>query len=171
MLSFTTFSLSSDKILALVHHQCGGNVHLDQKLAGQISLTLPELLTETNSHSPVNHQTDKSRLAAVCTWMIDITHGQMVLLSLAHLESGSSISVRCARDQEEQMLRAGGTALLLGCDRNKAALTWTGLGHSSNTVQLSYYGETLLPNYPVTLIKLQRPTSLRLHPDHESLIQ
>ncbi|XP_076004279.1 uncharacterized protein LOC142997005 isoform X2 [Genypterus blacodes] len=162
------FIITTDKILALVQHQCGGNVHLDQKLAGQISLALPDLHTVTSSHGPVSHQTDRSPLAAVCTWMIDVSHGQ-VFLSLAHLESGSSISVRCRRDQDEQMLRAGGTGLLLDCGRDKAALTWTGRGHSSNTVQLSYYvvvpvqeaerNSSVHPSSPVTDLSTAVPRS------------
>ncbi|KAF7663423.1 hypothetical protein LDENG_00209790 [Lucifuga dentata] len=132
------FIITTDKTLALVHHQCGGNVHLDQALTGQISL-MPGLLTNTNSHNPMIHQTEQSLPVAVCTWMIDFPNGQMVILTVARLESGSSISVRCVRDQEEQILKTGKTALLLGCDRNKAAVTWTGLEHSSNAIQLSYY--------------------------------
>uniref|UniRef100_UPI003AAF53B9 uncharacterized protein n=1 Tax=Centroberyx gerrardi TaxID=166262 RepID=UPI003AAF53B9 len=131
--------ITTGKVLALLHHQCGGTVHLDQEPSGHISLTLPGRLTDTDRLSPINYQPDKSPLVTVCTWTIDIPLGQTVRLELAWLESGSSISVRCVWDQEEQVLETRGAALLSGCDRNKAALTWRGAGHSSNTIQLSYH--------------------------------
>ncbi|XP_071379447.1 uncharacterized protein [Centroberyx affinis] len=131
--------ITTGKVLALLHHQCGGTVHLDQEPSGHISLTLPGQLTDTDRLSPINHQPDKSPLVTVCTWTIDIPLGQTVRLELAWLESGSSISVRCVWDQEEQVLETRGAALFSGCDRNKAALTWRGAGHSSNTIQLSYH--------------------------------
>ncbi|XP_040000947.1 mucin-5AC isoform X2 [Xiphias gladius] len=71
----------------------------------------------------------------------DLPLGRTVLLRVVRLESGSSISVRCVRNEEghDQVLESPGTAVLSGCDRNKAALTWTAAGHSSNAIQLSYY--------------------------------
>lgn len=133
------FIITTDKTLALPHHQCGGNVTLDQEPAGNINLTLPGLFTETNSLDPMNHQTDQTLPVSICTWLFDIPLGRMVHLKLLWLESGSSISVRCVWNEEDQVLESGGTALLSGCDRNKAILTWTGTRHYSNAIKLSYY--------------------------------
>lgn len=68
----------------------------------------------------------------------------MVLLKLVWLERGSNVSLRCVSDQKDQALEIGDTALLAGCDQNKATLTWTGAGHSSNAFQLFYNGEKQL---------------------------
>uniref|UniRef100_A0AAQ5Y0Z9 EGF-like domain-containing protein n=2 Tax=Amphiprion ocellaris TaxID=80972 RepID=A0AAQ5Y0Z9_AMPOC len=68
--------------------------------------------------------------------MIDIPLGRTVLLKL---ERGWNISVRCVWNEEVRVLDGGGTTLLSGCDRNKAALTWTRAERSPNTVQLAYY--------------------------------
>ncbi|CAK6980007.1 uncharacterized threonine-rich GPI-anchored glycoprotein PJ4664.02 isoform X1 [Scomber scombrus] len=133
------FIITTDKTLALSHHQCSGNVNLDQEAAGHINLTPPGPFTHTNRLDPVNHQTDETLPVSICTWMFDIPLGRTVLLKLVSLEIGSSISVRCVWNEEDQVLESGGIALLSGCYTNKATLTWTGTGHSSNAVQLSYY--------------------------------
>lgn len=128
----------SDKTLALSNHHCGGNISLDQKPAGHINLTLPGLYTDTNNNHTDN-QTDKN--LPLCTWLIDVPVGTAVNLTLVQLEGGSSISVSClwTEKDHDQVLKIRGTALLSGCDRDKATLSWTGSGHFS--VQLSYYGE------------------------------
>ncbi|XP_018555288.1 mucin-5AC isoform X1 [Lates calcarifer] len=134
------FIITTDKTLALSHHHCGGNVSLDQEdPAGHINLTLPGLFTDANRLNPMSHQSDKN--LSRCTWMIDVPLGRTVLLKVVWLESGSSVSVLCVWKEEDhnQVLESGGTALLSGCDRNKATLTWSGPGHSSDEVQLSYY--------------------------------
>lgn len=92
----------------------------------------------------MNSQTDTTLPVSICTWMFDIPLGRTVLLKLVSLEIGSSLSVRCVQNEEGQVLENGGTAQLSDCYRNKATLTWTGTGHSSNAIQLSYYGEKLL---------------------------
>ncbi|XP_044047690.1 flocculation protein FLO11 [Siniperca chuatsi] len=133
------FIITTDKTLALSHHHCGGNVSLDQEPAGRINLTLPGLFTDGNRLNPMNHQSDETLPVSICTWMIGIPLGQTVLLKVLWLESGSNISVRCVWNEEDRVLESGGTALLSGCDRNKAILTWTGAGHSSNEIQVAYY--------------------------------
>lgn len=162
--------LSSDKTLALSHQGCGGNVGLDQEPAGHINLTLPGLFTDANRLNPMSHRSGETLLVSVCTWIISIPPGRTVLLKLVWLESGLNVSVRCVWNEEGQALESGGVALLSGCDGNKATLTWTGAGNSSNSIKLSYYGEKLLLNYPVWFIESVWPPCLRLHPDHKSLI-
>lgn len=137
-------SLPSDKTLALSHHHCGGNVSLGREPAGHIDLTSPGLLTDADRLEPVDDHSDETLRVSVCTWVIDIPLGRTVLLKF---ESGSNISVRCFWSEEDQVLETGGTFLLSGCDGNRASLIWTGAGHTSNAVQLSYYGEKL--NYPL----------------------
>ncbi|XP_071361097.1 uncharacterized protein [Trachinotus anak] len=124
------FIITTDKTLALSHHHCGGNVSLDQEPVGHVSFTLPGLFTDTNK---------SDETPSFCTWTIDIPLGRTVLLKVVWLESGSNISVRCVWKKEDQVLESEGTVLLSGCDGNKATLTWTGAGHSSNAIQLSYY--------------------------------
>lgn len=133
--------LFSDKALASSYHHCGGNVSLDQKPSGHINLTLAGLFTNSSSLDPMILQSNKTSQVSVCTWVIDIPLGGQVLLKLVWLENGSSISVRCVWKEEDRALVSGGKALLSGCDKNKAALTWTGAGRSLNAVQLAYYGE------------------------------
>lgn len=84
--------------------------------------------------------------------MIGVPLGRTALLKLVWLDRGSSISVRCVWNEEDQVLERGGAALLSGCDGNKATLTWTGAGHSSNAIQLSYRGEKLLPIIQFSLL-------------------
>lgn len=162
--------LSADKTLALSRHHCGGNVSLDQEPAGHINLTLPGLFTDTNRLNSTNHQSNETLPVSVCTWMIGIPLGRTVLLKLVWLESGSRISVRCFWNEEDHILEMEGTALLSRCNRNKATLSWTGAGHSSNSIQLSYYGMNPLLNLSSLVIELVWPTCLHLHPDHKSLI-
>ncbi|TDH15734.1 hypothetical protein EPR50_G00012980 [Perca flavescens] len=134
------FIITTDKTLALSPNHCGGNVSLDQKPAGLINLTLPGLFTDTNNRpNPLNHQSDKTISVSTCTWTIGIPLGQTVLLKSVWLESGLSVSVRCVLNEEDQVLESGGTALLSGCDGNKATFSWTGPGRSSNEIQLFYY--------------------------------
>nr|XP_020478444.1 uncharacterized protein LOC109973302 [Monopterus albus] len=127
------FIITTDKTLALLQHHCGGNVSLDQEPAGHINLTLPGHFTD-NRFNPMNPQSDKTLF--LCTWILDIPLGRTVLLKLLRLSVGSRISVRCVWNGEDQVLESLGVARLSGCD--KATITWTGLGHSSNTVQLYY---------------------------------
>lgn len=134
----TSGFLSTDKTLASSRHRCGGNVSLDQEPAGHINLTLPRLFTDgLNGTPPV----------WVCTWAIGLPAGRTVLLKLVRLESGSSASVRCFGNEAGRVLESEGTALLSGCDGNKAALSWTGAGRSSDPIQLVYYGMKL--HHPV----------------------
>lgn len=135
------FIITTDKILALSPLHCGGNVSLDTEPAGHINLTLPGLSTfdTSNRLNPMNSQSDKTLPVSICTWTIGIPRGRTVLIKLAWLESGSGVTVRCVWKEEGPVLESGGTALLSGCDGNKATLTWTGAGRSSNPIQLSYY--------------------------------
>nr|XP_043885271.1 flocculation protein FLO11 isoform X1 [Solea senegalensis] len=133
------FIITTDKTLVLSLSDCGGDVSVGQEPVGHISLMLPGPFTDTNRLNSVNHQSDKS--ISNCTWMIDIPLGKSLILKVALLDSGSRISVHCVWNKEDhgQVLERGGTALLSGCDGNKATLTWTGVGHSSNVIQLSYH--------------------------------
>ncbi|XP_032400420.1 mucin-16 [Etheostoma spectabile] len=134
------FIITTDKTLALSHNHCGGNVSLDQKPTGHINLTFPRLYTDTNNRlNPLNHQSDKTLSLSTCTWTIGIPLGQTVFLKSVWLESGWRVSVRCVLNEEDQVLDSGGTALLSGCDGNKATFNWTGPGRSSNEIQLFYY--------------------------------
>lgn len=139
--SLTTFFSLSDKTLASSYHHCGGNVSLGEEPAGHINLTLPGLVTNSSGLSPVNQQSDKGLQLSACTWVIDLPVGSQVLLYLVWSESGSSLSLRCVLNEEDRALVSGGMAVLSGCDRNKATLTWTGAGRSLDAVQLTYYGE------------------------------
>ncbi|KAM6942367.1 uncharacterized protein PEZ65_004245 [Lycodopsis pacificus] len=133
------FIITTDKTLALLHHHCG-DVSLDKQPAGHINLTLPGLFTDTsNTLNPMNHQSDRTPTVSVCTWTLGVPLGPAVLLKLVWLDSGSSVVVRCVLNEADQVLQSGGTALLSRCDGNKATLTWTGAGRSSNEMQLSYY--------------------------------
>ncbi|XP_030574191.1 mucin-5AC isoform X2 [Archocentrus centrarchus] len=133
------FVITTDKTLAFSYHHCGGNVSLGEETAGRINLTLPGLFTNSSRLNPVNQEPDKRLQLSACTWVIDIPLGRQVLLKLAWLESGSSLSVRCVWNEEDEALVSGGMALLSGCDRNKATLSWTGPGHSLDAVHLAYY--------------------------------
>ncbi|XP_069545773.1 serine-rich adhesin for platelets isoform X2 [Brachyistius frenatus] len=132
------FIITTDKTLALLHSNCGGNVSLDQEPAGHINLTSPGFFTDTSRLNSLNQPSAKTLQFPVCTWMIDIPPGRTVLLKLVWLESGSRVSVRCVLNEEDEVLESGRMALLSGCDRNKSTLTWTGAGRSSNAVQLAY---------------------------------
>lgn len=133
------FIITTDKTLALSHLYCGGNVSLEQEPAGHINLTLPRNFNVTNRLNPMNHQSGKT--LSLCTWIIDFPLGRTVLLKLEQLVGDSSVSVRCVWNGEDhvKVLEDGGTALLSGCGTNKTTLRWAGAGHSSNTIQLSYY--------------------------------
>lgn len=129
-----------------MHLHCGGHVSLDQEPAGHISLTLPGLFNGSHSLDSTNRKSDET--PSVCTWMVDVPLGRTVLLKSVRLESGSNITVQCVWSEENQVLESEGTTLLSGCDGDKATLTWTGAGRSSDTVQLSYYGEKLSIQLP-----------------------
>lgn len=47
------------------------------------------------------------------------------------------------------VLEIDGSALLSDCGGHKASLSWTGEGHSSNPIELSYYGKKVSLDYPV----------------------
>ncbi|XP_028281680.1 mucin-22 [Parambassis ranga] len=121
------FIITTDKTQASSPH-CGGNVSLEHEAAG---LTLAGLYSDPTG---LNRMSDK----VVCTWIIDIPQDRTVHLKLVWLDSGSSISVLCVLTVGDRVLERGGTALLSGCDRNKATLSWTGAGNSSNAAQLVY---------------------------------
>ncbi|XP_056136982.1 mucin-2 [Lampris incognitus] len=139
------FIITTDKVLAFLHHQCGGIVHLDPKPTGHISLSVPGPGDDSSSPSPIKHQADQNPFFTVCTWTIDIPSGQMARLELQWLEGGSSISVHCVGDQE-QVLEIGTIAILFGCDRDTAVITWRGAGHSLYTVRLSYDVQEVMRN-------------------------
>uniref|UniRef100_A0A672IFF8 Serine-rich adhesin for platelets-like n=2 Tax=Salarias fasciatus TaxID=181472 RepID=A0A672IFF8_SALFA len=86
----------------------------------------------------MKRESDRALQLSVCTWMIEIPAGKTVLLKPEWSGSGSSVWVRCILKEKNQALESGRTAVLFGCHRNQAALTWTGEGHSSNVVQLAY---------------------------------
>lgn len=128
------FVITTDKTLALSHHRCGEDVSLDPKPAGHINLTLPGLFTDTQRLN----RSEETPLVSICTWTIDVPLGWTVHLKLVWQDGGSNVSVRCVWSEDGQILEKGGAALLSGCDRNKATLTWTVVGQSSNAIQLSY---------------------------------
>ncbi|KAM9769695.1 uncharacterized protein ACNS7B_005049 isoform 1-T1 [Menidia menidia] len=133
------FIISADKTSALSDHHCGGNVSLDQDLSGHINLTIPGHFATTSRPDPMIQLSGKALNISLCTWVLDIPLGRTVLLYVVELESGSNISVQCDLAKGPQALQSKGTALLSGCDRNKAALSWTGTGRFPNEVQLAYY--------------------------------
>ncbi|KAM4583918.1 uncharacterized protein PAE49_003705 [Odontesthes bonariensis] len=130
---------TTDKTLASSDHHCGGNVSLDQEAAGPITLTLPGRVADASTPEPMSPPSDRTLQLSACTWVLDVPLGRTVLLYLVELESGSNISVRCVWNEGDQALRSKDTALLSGCDRNKATLSWTGTGRFLNAVQLAYY--------------------------------
>lgn len=133
-------------------HRCGGNVSLDQELAGHISLTSSGPFSNTSATVTVKsttEQPDETPPVSVCTWMISIPPGRTVLFKLLRLESGSSASVRCLGNVKDRVLEIDGSTLLSNCSRHKASISWTGEGHSSNPIELSYYGKKVSLDYPV----------------------
>ncbi|MED6232257.1 hypothetical protein ATANTOWER_025817 [Ataeniobius toweri] len=129
---------TTDKTLALLHQHCGGNVPLDQEPAGLINLSLPGLFNHTRGLNPMSLQSRESLPLSNCTWVLGIPLGRTVLLKLKWMENDSRISLRCVK--EDQILHSHReTALLSDCDKNKAVLSWTGPGISSNSIQLAYY--------------------------------
>ncbi|AWP05305.1 putative flocculation protein FLO11-like [Scophthalmus maximus] len=116
--------------------RCGGDVSLGREPAGRVSLTLPGPVAGPGQPHSADRPSDGS--LPLCTWMMEVPPGRTLLLKV---ERGSSLSVRCARREgdPDRALESGRTALLSGCDGNKAALTWTGAGRSSNALRLSYY--------------------------------
>lgn len=153
-LSASVIFISTDTALALSRHPCGGNVSLDQHLAGPISLIVSEPFSSSNttvvtlnSTSDQSNQSNETLPLSVCTWMISIPPGRTVLFKLLWLESGSSASVLCLGNGH--VLEIDGSALLSDCGGHKASLSWTGVGHSSNPIELSYYGKKVSLDYPV----------------------
>ncbi|KAM7010122.1 uncharacterized protein LKV04_001958 [Tautogolabrus adspersus] len=131
--------ITTVKTFALSQHLCGEDVNFDQKPAGQINLTLPGLYTDNRSNI-LTHHSNKSTPVSDCTWTLNIPLGRTVVLKLVGLESNSSIIIRCVWNKEDLVLESGeGTALLSGCDKNKATLSWTGATQSSNAIELAYY--------------------------------
>ncbi|XP_069385544.1 serine-rich adhesin for platelets [Paralichthys olivaceus] len=128
------FIVTTDKTLALSPQRCGGDVNLDRGPVGQVSLTVPGLFGGTHRLNSMNH-------LSFCNWTIRIPPGRTLLLKVAGLGGDSRVSVRCVWNKKahNQVLESTGTALLSGCDGHKATLSWTGAGHSSNVIQLSYY--------------------------------
>ncbi|XP_035000695.1 mucin-5AC isoform X2 [Hippoglossus stenolepis] len=128
------FIITTDKTLALSPQRCGGEASLDQGPVGRLSLTVPGIISDSHGLNSLNQ-------LSLCTWMIRIPPGRTLLLKVAGLEGDSSVSVRCVWNKKahDQVLESTGTARLSGCDGNKAALTWTGAGTSSDVIQLSYY--------------------------------
>lgn len=151
--SFQSILISTDTALVSSHHPCGGNVSLDQNLAGHISLTVFGPFSNRNTTvvtlNSTTDQSNESRLASVCTWMISIPPGRTVLLKLLWLERGSSATLHCLGKDEDRVLEIDGSALLSNCSGHKASLSWTGEGHSSNPIELSYYGRKVSLDYPV----------------------
>ncbi|CAJ1054052.1 mucin-5AC [Xyrichtys novacula] len=133
--------ITTDKSWASSQLLCGGNFDLDQDPAGRFNLTLPGLFPDsTDRPSSVTHLSEEILPITVCTWTLSLPPGRTVLLKLVWLESNSSISVHCVPNREDLVLEGlRGSALLSGCDRNKATLSWTGPRQSSNVIELSYY--------------------------------
>ncbi|XP_065812068.1 mucin-3B [Labrus bergylta] len=129
------------KTLALSQHLCGEDVHFDRKPAGQINLTLPGHFTNyTDGSDILTHHSSENTPVSNCTWTLNIPLGRTVLLKLVWLESNSSITIRCVWNKEDLVLEGGeGTALLSGCGKNKATLSWKGATQSSNAIELAYY--------------------------------
>ncbi|KAK7929279.1 hypothetical protein WMY93_005674 [Mugilogobius chulae] len=119
--------LITDTPPALLSNICNEHMNLSQEPTGHISFS-PKQRTD---------QTKTSFL--VCTRTLGIPAQHTVQLKLVSLETGSNMSLVCVRDTKQWTLKVGDTALLSGCDRNRAALTWTGAGHSSNAFQFFYY--------------------------------
>ncbi|XP_041839396.1 uncharacterized protein si:ch211-14k19.8 [Melanotaenia boesemani] len=132
------FIITTDKTLASSNHHCGGSVSLDQEPSGRISLILPGLFTDTSRPNHTNQPSDETLQLSVCTWILNIPPGRVVFLKAVELERGSNISVHCAWNKDPQALQSGDTALLSGCDRDKATIRWTGAQRFPNAVQLVY---------------------------------
>lgn len=154
VLHFSVIFISTDTALALSHQPCGGNVSLDQHLAGHISLIVSDPFSSTNTTIvTLNSTSDQSNEAlplSVCTWIISIPPGRTVLFKLLWLESGSNATVRCLGN--DHVLEIDGLTLLSNCGGHKASLSWTGEGHSSNPIDLSYYGKKVSLDYSVLLL-------------------
>lgn len=144
--------LATDTTLASSHRHCGGHASLDQEPAGHVSLTLSGPFANTTTLNSTTDQSNETLPVSVCTWTISIPAGRTVLLKLLWLESGSSITVRCLRNEEDRVLEIGGTTLLSSCFGNKATLSWTGEGLSSDPIQLSCYGTKVSLDYLLQLL-------------------
>lgn len=142
-LSEESVHLYSDQIQAWSYQQCGGNVSLDQQ-SGDLKLPLPGRFNDTRTLNPVTQHTN--RTVQTCTWVLHFPAGRMVLLKLDWSEGGPGVLVRCARSEEDWVLWSGDMTLLSGCDGNKATLSWRGTGHSSDSLQLAYFGEQTFLN-------------------------
>ncbi|XP_072319766.1 uncharacterized protein [Eucyclogobius newberryi] len=120
--------LLTEAPLALLLDTCDGHADLSQEPTGHLSFTAGRGTGRTGGAS-----------LAVCTRTLEIPARHTARLKLVWLESGSNVSLACVLGTRERSLDVGDTALLSGCDRNRATLTWTGAGHSSNAFQLFYY--------------------------------
>eukprot|EP00066_Takifugu_rubripes_P021848 XP_011611114.1 PREDICTED: uncharacterized protein LOC105417679 [Takifugu rubripes] len=133
------FIITTDKILSLSQHRCGGNISLDQGPAGTINLTLPGRLNDANVTNNTGSQTDEPVPVSVCTWIIDVPLGWTVHLALSESERGSTVWVRCVWNQKDHILETKGKVALSHCDGNKGTLLWGAAGQSPNSIRLSYY--------------------------------
>lgn len=120
--------ISADTFLVLPSSACNGHMNLSQDPTGHFGFSPGE----EGSNRP-------SAGLMICTRTLELPAGHTVLLKLVWLESGSNMSLVCTGDQDKQTLALGDTALLYGCDQNRATLTWSGAGHSSNAFQIFYY--------------------------------
>uniref|UniRef100_A0A1A8J4I7 EGF-like domain-containing protein n=4 Tax=Nothobranchius kuhntae TaxID=321403 RepID=A0A1A8J4I7_NOTKU len=127
--------IATDKILSWSGHYCGGHVLLDRETSGPIKLSLPFSATSTLPN-PISQRADEPLQPFKCTWVLDVPSEGTVLLKLEWSDGDSTISLRC---EEDRILQRGDTALLSSCEGNKATLTWTGAGRSSDSAQLVYY--------------------------------
>lgn len=135
--------ISTDKTLALLLHQaCFGDVNLDHEPAGEINLTLPGPFTDpTDGPNSVTHHSFETTPVSLCTWTLSLPLNRTVLLKVVWLESNSSLSIQCVSNEKEDLAleSSGGTALLSGCDNNKATLSLTAPRLLSHAIQLAYY--------------------------------
>ncbi|XP_033824841.2 uncharacterized protein si:ch211-14k19.8 isoform X2 [Periophthalmus magnuspinnatus] len=121
--------LLTDTSLVLLSEICNGHMDLSQKPMGHLTF------------NPKQGTDQTKRTLVVCTRTLEIPARHTVLLKLVWLERASNMSLLCVWGTKEWTLAVGDIALLSGCDQNKANLTWTGAGHSSNAFQLFYNGE------------------------------
>ncbi|XP_074542961.1 uncharacterized protein LOC141803001 [Halichoeres trimaculatus] len=135
------FIITTDKTLAVQHHICSRDVSLDHEPTGQISLAMPGPFTDsTDGPNSVTHHSYETTPVSLCTWTLSLPLNRTVLLKVVWLESNLSISIHCVSNEEDVALESsGGTALLSGCDKNKATLFLTAPRLSSDAIQLAYY--------------------------------
>lgn len=120
--------IATDPLLGLPSRACNGHMNMSEQPTGHLDFSPGQ-----EGAKPL------SSGLWICTRTLEIPPGHSVQLKLVWLESGSNMSLVCTGHQEERTLAVGDSALLHGCDQNRATLTWTGAGHSSNAFQLFYY--------------------------------